>query len=43
MRARVGLLTPLCFTEQTISHSRQPVHFSGSVIIIFLAIEDLLG
>jgi hypothetical protein len=28
MRERVGLLTPVCFTEQTISHARQPVHFS---------------
>ena len=35
MRERLGLLMPVCFTEQTISHSRQPVHFSWSITNTF--------
>jgi hypothetical protein len=35
MRERVGLFAPVCFTAQTISHNRQPVHFVWSITSIF--------
>jgi len=41
IRDNVGLHSPSCFKEQDISHCPQPVHLSGSIMmILFIYIPE---